>query len=77
METAAGNENGAVGGFMGVGMANAGSGGITGGAMTNAWNGQGQQTSYDPYNQQKGVACPNCGTIITGKFCPECGTPVE
>ena len=75
LETAAGNENGAVGGFMGVGMANAGSGGITGGAMTNAWNGQGGQTTYDPYNQQKGVACPNCGTLITGKFCPECGTP--
>jgi membrane protease subunit (stomatin/prohibitin family) len=44
METAAGNEAGAVGGFMGVGMANMGSGGMTGGAMQNAWNGV--QESY-------------------------------
>ena len=79
METAAGNENGAVGGFMGVDMANMGSGGMTGGAMQNAWNNQGQQANYDPYNQggaaAKGVPCPKCGTMITGKFCPECGTP--
>ena len=80
METAAANENGAVGGFMGVGMANMGSGGMTGSAMQNAWNNQGQQTNYDPYNQggtgaAKGVPCPKCGTPITGKFCPECGTP--
>ena len=80
METAAANENGAVGGFMGVGMANMGSGGMTGSAMQNAWNNQGQQTTYDPYNQggttaAKGVPCPKCGTPITGKFCPECGTP--
>ena len=81
METAAANENGAVGGFMGVGMANMGSGGMTGSAMQNAWNNQGQQTTYDPYNQggtvaAKGVPCPKCGTPITGKFCPECGTPL-
>ena len=81
METAAGNEGGAAGAFMGLGMANMGSGGMTGGAMQNAWNNQGQQTNYDPYNQggqaaaSKGVPCPKCGTPITGKFCPECGTP--
>ena len=81
METAAGNEAGAAGAFMGLGMANMGSGGMTGGAMQNAWNGNGQgQQTYDPYNQggqaaPQGVPCPKCGTPITGKFCPECGTP--
>jgi len=77
METAAGNEGGAAGAFVGMGMMNAGSGGMTGSVMQNAWNNQGGQTNYDPYNQgqKQGVPCPNCGTPITGKFCPECGTP--
>ena len=82
MQTAAGNEAGAAGAFMGLGMANMGSGGMTGSVMQNAWNGQGGQVNYDPYNQgggvgatQQGVPCPKCGTPITGKFCPECGTP--
>ena len=82
METAAGNEAGAAGAFMGLGMANMGSGGMTGSVMQNAWNGQGGQVNYDPYNQgggggaaPQGVPCPKCGTPITGKFCPECGTP--
>lgn len=79
METAAGNEGGAAGAFVGMGMMNAGSGGMTGSVMQNAWGNQGQQANYDPYNQgraqSKGVPCPKCGTPITGKFCPECGTP--
>ena len=84
MGTAAGNEGGAAGAFMGLGMMNMGSGGMSGSVMQNAWNGNGQvqgQTPYDPYNQggggaaPQGVPCPKCGTPITGKFCPECGTP--
>ena len=77
METAAGNPNGAAGGFMGVGMMNMGSGGMSGSVMQNAWNGNGQQTNYDPYNQggstntpaaPQGVPCPKCGTMIVGKL---------
>ena len=79
METAAGNEGGAAGAFVGMGMMNAGTGGMTGSVMQNAWGNQGQKANYDPYNQggaqPKGVPCPKCGTPITGKFCPECGTP--
>lgn len=87
MQTAAGNEGGASGAFMGLGMMNMGSGGMSGSVMQNAWNGggQGSQVNYDPYNQgggggavapqQQGVPCPKCGTPITGKFCPNCGTP--
>ena len=84
MGTAAGNEGGAAGAFMGLGMMNMGSGGMSGSVMQNAWNGNGQvqgQTPYNPYNQggggaaPQGVPCPKCGTPITGKFCPECGTP--
>ena len=90
MQTAAGNEGGAAGAFMGLGMMNMGSGGMSGGVMQNAWNGNGQtqgQSPYDPYSPQgyvpmqpqapqpQGVPCPKCGTPIVGKFCPECGTP--
>ncbi len=83
MQTAAGNANGAAGGFMGVGMMNMGSGGMSGGVMQNAFNQQGGQMQYDPYNRggnaggaagAGSVKCTNCGTMFTGKFCPECGT---
>ncbi len=85
MGDAANNPGGAGNAFIGLGMMNAGTGGMTGGVMQNAWNNQGQQQSYDPYNQggqggqaaaaPQGVPCPKCGTPIVGKFCPECGTP--
>ena len=85
MGDAANNPGGAGNAFIGLGRMTAGTGGLTGGVMQNAWNNQGQQQSYDPYNQggqggqaaaaPQGVPCPKCGTPITGKFCPECGTP--
>lgn len=67
METAAGNDAGAMTGFMGLGMA----GGAMGGGFNAAQqlHNMGQQQA-----QQKadGWRCA-CGTVATGKFCPECG----
>jgi len=84
MRTAAANENGAMQGFMGMGMAmNAGG--------NNAQNlfAMGQQQSAQAYAQQMidtttqkmrevaastptGWKCA-CGAVVTGKFCTECG----
>ncbi len=87
IKTAAGNENGAMTGFMGVGMLN------QGGAMFGANMSQDSQmkTGMDTMNVAgggikepevhenneeniEGVKCPNCGSLITGNFCMECGT---
>ena len=87
LKTAAGNENGAMTGFMGMGMLN------QGGAMFGAnMSAQSQsQTGMDTMNvagggvsthapeveetpKEEGVKCPNCGATITGNFCTECGT---
>ena len=69
MKTAAGNEGGAMMGFMGLNMANQ-----AGGVNT--------QSLFNMANQQKEAqtVSPNtwtctCGTVNTGKFCVECGKP--
>ena len=78
MKTAAGNEAGAMTGFMGMGMAmNAAGGGM------NAQNlfAMGQQQQAQQAAQQPAPApqaaggwkCA-CGTTVTGNFCPNCGT---
>ncbi|MBQ2940754.1 MAG: SPFH domain-containing protein [Clostridia bacterium] len=70
MNTAAANENGAMTGFMGMGMA--------GNMMGNmAGMMQGATTSGDTMVNQKvggGWKC-ECGAENTGKFCAECGKP--
>lgn len=69
MRTAAGNANGAMAGFMGMGVA------MNAGANTqNLYTMQQQQMA-----QQQAAApadewtCPGCGKTVSGKFCPECG----
>lgn len=74
MKMAASNENGAMMGFMGMGMA-AQSGGM------NAQNlfAMGQQQEYQRQNPTEDASMSNgwrcsCGATATGKFCPECGS---
>ncbi len=82
MKTAAGNPNGAMMGFMGMGMAQQ-AGGMNAQnlfAMGQQQQAAGQQAApQQPAAPQHGAAqgswtC-SCGATATGKFCPECGSP--
>ena len=79
MKTAAGNENGAMMGFAGFGMAqNAGSNVL--GAVANMPGGNGEAPAEGGAAAAAPAGakfCPECGTAINGaKFCPECGTKI-
>ncbi len=65
MKTAAGNENGAMMGFMGMNMAQA-----AGGFDANALYQMGQQPQAQP--AQEGWKC-TCGAENAGNFCTQCG----
>ena len=89
LEGAGNNANGAMAGFMGMGMAmNAGSGMMGAASQTNLQqmqmnqaNRQAQQMHPGQQAQQgKGQAAPGgwtcqCGAANSGKFCSECGKP--
>lgn len=65
MENASSNENGAMMGFMGMGMANA-AGGNAMGQMQN------MQTPQAPQQAVAGWVCA-CGNHVNGNFCANCG----
>ena len=85
MESAGKNENGAMMGFMGMGMAQA-SGGISANQLFQQSQQQQkptqqqeptekqpiQQTQEEPLNNKAEWTC-KCGTVNTGKFCNDCG----
>ena len=77
MRAAAANPNGAMMGFMGMGMAQQ-SGGFN--AQQLFQMGQAQQTQQAPQAPatpaapQNGWTC-SCGAVNTGRFCAECGAP--
>ncbi len=79
MQNAAKNQNGAMGAFMGMGMAGS-MGGMNAQNLYAMGAQQGQQQAQQtPAQQTKAPAkdtwkCPQCGADATGKFCMECGT---
>ena len=74
MKAAAGNANGAMAGFMGMGMAmNAGGMGAANAQDLYAMGGRPAPAAPAPAAGE-GWTC-KCGAAATGKFCPECGSP--
>ena len=70
MKMAAQNENGAMMGFMGMGMANQ-VGGMNAQGLFQMAQQQAQQAQQTPVN---GWTC-SCGAVNTGKFCTNCASP--
>ncbi len=73
MKSAAANENGAMTGFMGMGMAMNAGGGMNAQNLFSMGQQQQAQQQNAPAQPSGGSWKCACGTTATGKFCPECG----
>ena len=74
MKTAAGNPNGAMMGFMGMGMAQQAGGMNAQNLFAMGQQQQAQQQSAPAPSAPAGGWKCSCGATATGKFCPECGS---
>ena len=81
MKTAAGNDNGAMAGFMGMNMAGNVGANVMGAVNTNneANNAQpSNSNTVSSTDNQKPKFCPNCGAATNGgNFCTQCGTKLS
>lgn len=81
MKTAAGNDNGAMAGFMGMNMAGNVGANVMGAVNTSneANNTQSSNSNTVSLNDnQKPKFCPNCGAATNGgNFCTQCGTKLS
>lgn len=71
MKTAAGNQGGAMMGFMGMNMATA-AGGMNANELFAMQNAQTQAQAQVAQTPANGWTCA-CGAVATGNFCPQCG----
>lgn len=76
VQEAAKNSNGAMNGFMGVGMMNMATNGVVGGAASGSWKNVAEGNQGKIINEQEGWTC-ECGNKNTGKFCSNCGKPYQ
>lgn len=76
VQEAAKNSNGAMNGFMGVGMMNMATNGVVGGAASGPWKNVAEGNQGKIINEQEGWTC-ECGNKNTGKFCSNCGKPYQ
>lgn len=72
VQEAASNPNGAMNGFVGVGMMNMAGGGVFGNLNANT---QPNQPMPQQPVQSGSWTCAKCGVQSTGKFCTDCGAP--
>ncbi|MEG0752351.1 MAG: virion core protein, partial [Angelakisella sp.] len=76
MEAAGSNANGAMAGFMGMGVGMQAAGGLLGGAsQRNMEQAAAQRAAATPAPATANSWVCSCGTQNTGRFCCDCGTP--